>query len=173
LNNAQIINLQKPEALSIVSYIGCGISIICLLIAVCLFIALRYVCLLLISISSIYTSCMFSLRKKVFFQKQHFLHLNLSIALLLGLIIFVSGIETASEYRVSVQYKASNITFIIYILKTSCLIVAILLHYFFMAAFSWMLCEGILMFILIKFVFYHGFLKSKVYFLLLGWGEFY
>ena len=32
---------------------------------------------------------------------QHFVHLNLSIALLLGLIIFVSGIETASEYRVS------------------------------------------------------------------------
>ena len=40
-------------------------------------------------------------RKKVFDQTQHFLHLNLSIALLLGLTTFVSGIETATEYRVS------------------------------------------------------------------------
>ena len=31
---------------------------------------------------------------------QHFVHLNLSIALLLGLITFVSGIEAASEYGV-------------------------------------------------------------------------
>ena len=40
-------------------------------------------------------------RKEVFNQTQHFVHLNLSIALLLGLIIFVSGIETANKYRVS------------------------------------------------------------------------
>ena len=56
-------------------------------------------------------------------------------------------------------------------MQASCLIVAILLHYFFLAAFSWMLCEGILLFIMLKFVFYRGFLKSKVFFLLLGWGE--
>ena len=40
-------------------------------------------------------------RKSVFNLIQHFVHLNLSIALLLGLLTFVSGIETASEYRVS------------------------------------------------------------------------
>ena len=40
-------------------------------------------------------------RKNAFNQRQHFIHLNLSIALLLGLIIFVSGIETANQYRVS------------------------------------------------------------------------
>ena len=40
-------------------------------------------------------------RKEVFNLVQHFLHTNLSIALLLGLIIFVSGIEIANEYRVS------------------------------------------------------------------------
>ena len=40
-------------------------------------------------------------RKRVFNLTQHFIHLNLSIALLLGLITFVSGIETASEHRVS------------------------------------------------------------------------
>ena len=41
-------------------------------------------------------------RRRVFNLQQHFVHLNLSIALLLGLITFVSGIETASEYRVRV-----------------------------------------------------------------------
>ena len=45
--------------------------------------------------------CMHLCRKKIFNLTQHFLHLNLSIALLLGLITFVSGIETASKYRVS------------------------------------------------------------------------
>ena len=39
-------------------------------------------------------------RKQVFNRIQHFAHLHLSIALLLGLITFVSGIETASDYTV-------------------------------------------------------------------------
>ena len=30
-----------------------------------------------------------------------FIHLNLSIALALGLVVFLAGIETATEYRVS------------------------------------------------------------------------
>ena len=40
-------------------------------------------------------------RKSVFKARQHMIHLNLAIALLLGLIVFVSGIETASGNRVS------------------------------------------------------------------------
>ena len=44
---------------------------------------------------------MYVYRKNIFSQTQHFLHLNLSIALLFGLVTFVSGIETATEYRVS------------------------------------------------------------------------
>ena len=44
---------------------------------------------------------MYPYRKQVFNQTQHFIHLNLSIALLLGLVTFVSGIEVAAEYRVS------------------------------------------------------------------------
>ncbi|XP_065901690.1 adhesion G protein-coupled receptor E2-like [Dysidea avara] len=122
---------SESEALSIVSYIGCVISIICLSIAVIAFIGLR---------------------ERVFNLIQHFVHLNLSVALLLGHIAFISGIKAASEYR------------------ASCLTVAILLHYLFMAAFSWMLCEGMLLFIMIKFVFYHGFLKRKLFFVTFGWG---
>ena len=36
----------------------------------------------------------------MFSKVPDFVHLNLSIALLLGLIVFVSGIETATRYRV-------------------------------------------------------------------------
>ena len=41
--------------------------------------------------------------KQVFYKIPDFIHLNLSIALLLGLIVFVSGIETATRYRVSID----------------------------------------------------------------------
>ena len=43
-------------------------------------------------------------RKKIFNQVQHFIHLNLCVALLLGLIAFVGGIEQANEYRVRILY---------------------------------------------------------------------
>ena len=57
------------------------------------------------------------------------------------------------------------------LIKASCLIVAILLHYFFMAAFSWMLCEGLFLFITLYFVFYNGFFKHKKFFFAVGWGK--
>ena len=57
--------------------------------------------------------CMYICRKQVFNQTQHFVHLNLSIALLLGLITFVSGIEAASDYRVS-----NNVIYIIMHMQT-------------------------------------------------------
>ena len=40
-------------------------------------------------------------RNTVFKATQHMIHLNLAIALLLGLIVFVGGIETATENTVS------------------------------------------------------------------------
>ena len=58
-----------------------------------------------------------------------------------------------------------------YIFKESCLIVAILLHYFFMAAFCWMLSEGVLLFIMLYFVFYQGFFQRKKFFFAIGWGK--
>ena len=57
---------------------------------------------------------------------------------------------------------------LIYSLKESCLTVAILLHYFFMAAFCCMLSEGVLLFIMLYFVFYNGFFKRIRFFLQLG-----
>ena len=89
---------SESEALSIVSYIGCGISIACLLFTIVVLIVLRQV--LPYHITSI---CIYLYRKQVFNHTQHFIHLNLSIALLLGLVIFVSGIEAAAEHRVSYE----------------------------------------------------------------------
>ena len=111
-------------------------------------------------------------RRHVFNLTHHFVHLNLSIALLLGLITFVSGIEATSEYRVS-----HNVIYIytckqfVFCPQASCLTVAILLHYFFMAAFCWMLCEGVLLFVMLNFVFYEGFLITKRFFFAVGWGK--
>jgi len=40
----------------------------------------------------------------VFNQIHHFIHFNLSLSLLLGLVLFVSGIETAKDSQVSLRY---------------------------------------------------------------------
>ena len=48
---------------------------------------------------------------------------------------------------------------------------AILLHYFFMAAFCWMLSEGVLLFVMLYFVFYKGFFKRKRFYFAIGWGK--
>jgi len=46
-----------------------------------------------------------------------FIHLNLCIALALGLIVFLAGIETATENRVSIQlyYKVVKRDLIVYL----------------------------------------------------------
>ncbi|XP_065910263.1 uncharacterized protein [Dysidea avara] len=117
-----------PE-LHIVSYVGCSVSIVCLLLTI---------------------GAILLLRKSVFKAKHHKVHLNLSIALLLGLITFVSGIETAEGW--------------------GCNVVAIFLHYFFLSMFCWTLCEAIMVFVLFVTIFYKGIFQDIRFFLLLGWG---
>ena len=56
-------------------------------------------------------------------------------------------------------------------MQAACTAVAVILHYFFLAAFVWMLCEGIFLFIYINFVFYKGFFMRWYFYLGLGWGE--
>ncbi|XP_065905004.1 uncharacterized protein [Dysidea avara] len=122
------------EALSVVSYIGCAISLMCLCLSI---VILTYV----------------MLRNKTKDKKNNviFIHLNLCIALALGLIVFVSGIETATEYR------------------ASCIIVAVLLQYFFISAFCWMLCEGVMLYMMLVTVFGNK-LNRRRFFFILGWG---
>ena len=53
-------------------------------------------------------------------------------------------------------------------MQAACEAVAILLHYFFTAAFTWSLCEGILF---CSIAFDNAFRREKFYFIL-GWGEY-
>ena len=53
------------------------------------------------------------------------------------------------------------------------MIVAILLHYFFMSTFCWMLCEGILLFVMLYFVFsIHIFARRWKFYFVIGWGKY-
>ena len=56
-------------------------------------------------------------------------------------------------------------------LQVACSIVAALLHYFFLSAFSWMLCEGVMMYMLLVKVFGVHDKKWRIMYCLVGWGE--
>ncbi|XP_065910329.1 adhesion G protein-coupled receptor L3-like isoform X3 [Dysidea avara] len=122
---------DSPE-LRTISYVGCGVSIVCLLLTI---------------------GAIILLRKTAFKGKHHILHLNLSIALLIGLIVFVSGVETAVN---SLAW---------------CKVVAILLHYFFLSVFCWTLCEAILIYIKFVWIHYEGIFQDMRFFMILGWGS--
>ena len=56
--------------------------------------------------------------------------------------------------------------------QVGCTILAALLHYFLLALFCWMLCEGVLLYILIVKVF-GGKAEDEVkYFYIFGWGRY-
>ena len=63
-------------------------------------------CTHMLFITDEYFKFSFLYRKKAFKKKHNKIHLNLSIALLLGLITFVSGIETATENKVNLSVSA-------------------------------------------------------------------
>ncbi|XP_065915845.1 adhesion G protein-coupled receptor L4-like isoform X2 [Dysidea avara] len=119
---------DSPE-LHIVSYVGCGVSIICLLLTI---------------------GAILLFRKTALNATHYLVHLNLSIALLFGLIVFVCGVERAEDWR--------------------CNMVAILLHYLFLCVFCWTLCEAIMIYIMFGAVFYKGIFQDIRFFALLGWG---
>ncbi|XP_068752097.1 uncharacterized protein [Montipora capricornis] len=54
--------------------------------------------------------------------------------------------------------------------KVGCTVVAALLHYFLLAMFSWMLCEGVLLYILLVKVLGGGAEEKVKYFYIFGWG---
>ncbi|XP_065912159.1 uncharacterized protein [Dysidea avara] len=127
----QDISETELKVLSLATYVGCSISVICLLFTI--FILLLF-------------------WKTLLKDMHNFVHLNLSVALLLGYTTFLAGIETATENDIA------------------CTIVAVLLHYFFTAVFTWMMCEGIMIYLLLVKVFSSFITKKRWIFLLLGWG---
>eukprot|EP00731_Ephydatia_muelleri_P005239 Em0002g1415a len=129
-SNSTGISTSELEGLEIASYIGCGVSVVSLLLAGCFLLLLG---------------------KSLLVEVQYFIHLNLSLALLAVYIIFVAGIETARTN------------------EGACIFVAAILHYFLLASFSWMLCEGVMLFVLLVLVFRKRSAKWW-YFFIFGWG---
>ncbi len=68
---------------------------------------------------------------------RNYIHINLCISLGISQIIFVAGIDKTASSNVPV----------------SCQIVAVLLHYFFLATFMWMLMEGVVLYVALIRVF--------------------
>ena len=120
----------------------------------------------------------FFLRRKLLRALHLFVHLNLSISLLLGYLTFISGIDTATGSIVSIcklQYGSHSRSICITIhcstiMQGGCAFVAALLHYFFLAAFCWMLCEGVMLHLMLVAVF-SKLSRKWWFFLILGWGE--
>lgn len=54
--------------------------------------------------------------------------------------------------------------------KAGCTVIAVFLHYFLLSLFSWMLCEGVLLYILLVKVFGGGAEDKVKYFYVFGWG---
>jgi len=113
-------------ALSLITYIGCGISLFGLLMTFAAYVTLDNLD-----------------------PERAAIHTNLVVALGIAQIIFLAGINATSN-------------------KPACTTVAVLLHYFFSAAFSWMFAEGIHLYKKVVSVFSHG-NKTKFYYVI-GWG---
>ncbi|KAH9525154.1 Adhesion G-protein coupled receptor D1 [Bulinus truncatus] len=119
--------VEMPEynlELSIISIIGCSVSLCCLVLTLVTYLAIW----------------------KYIKSDRSVLHMNLSLCLIIGYIVFLSGIDRTED-------------------KVSCIVVAVLLHFFFLAVFFIMLAEGIEILKSILFVFTS---KSILYYLLAG-----
>ncbi|XP_066297983.1 latrophilin-like protein 1 isoform X2 [Branchiostoma lanceolatum] len=114
-------------ALSIITWVGCIISIVCLVFAICIFLGSRRV------------RC-----------QRTVIHANLCICLLLAEALFLAGVDKTED-------------------KVACEVIAVVLHYLFLASFTWMCLEGVQLYILLIKVFKTQ--RSRmVYFYLFGYG---
>ncbi|XP_039272498.2 uncharacterized protein LOC120346747 isoform X3 [Styela clava] len=137
----QVVDFEIPENhlknLSLITYIGCSISIFCLVLSL----------------------CVFALVKNAFEEsgnirghrtERYHLHANLALSMLLGQVTFLVGADNPPG-------------------TDSCKATAILLHFFYMSAFSWMLVEGLHLYNLVVKVFRSA--QSRLgYYYMIGWG---
>ena len=73
--------------------------------------------------------------------------------------------------------KLINVTLIIdaatryicFCMQGACVFVAVMLQYFFTSAFCWMLCEGVILYLMLVIVFSNRF-NNRLFFFALGWG---
>ena len=66
-----------------------------------------------------------------------YIHINLCISLGIAQLTFVSGIDQSADDHVPIH----------------CRVIAVLLHYFFLASFMWMLMEGVVLYVILIRVF--------------------
>ena len=76
---------------------------------------------------------------------------------------YVSLLYTTFMYDIRIYYCPLS--------QAGCSALTALLHYFLLAAFCWMLCEGVMMYVLLVRVFGAHEKKWLVLYLSLGWGE--
>ena len=99
------------------------------------------------------------------------IHLNLCVSLALGLLVFLIGIETATNNKVKMTIiMIMQILIVVLYFKGACKFVAALLQYLFTSAFCWMLCEGVMLYMMLVTVFGNK-LNHYLFFLALGWGK--
>ncbi|XP_035670202.1 adhesion G protein-coupled receptor L3-like [Branchiostoma floridae] len=118
---------KHPFALSVITYIGCGISIVCLVFCICAFLGFRRV------------RC-----------PRTIIHANLCICLLVAEVVFLAAVD-----------KTEN--------KIGCDVIAIILHYLFLAVFTWMCVEGVELYVLLVKVFNLK-MNRLLYYHLVGYG---
>ena len=121
-------------------------------------------------------------RKELITKLHNFVHLNLCIALASGLFLFLTGIQTATGNIVRLtsneincmqvyhHYCTHHPPLCICILQGACKFIAFLLHYFFLATFTWTLCEAVLIYNLLKAAFGANNRKWIYVYLIFGWG---
>ncbi|PFX19630.1 putative G-protein coupled receptor 133 [Stylophora pistillata] len=123
------VELSKEDhlALSIITYVGCGVSTGALIITIIVFLSVE-------SLSS----------------ERHKIHTNLVVSLLLANVLFLAGIDETSS-------------------PVLCKVVAVSMHYFFLTAFTWMLVEGLHLYLKVVQVFRTENIKIAYYYVF-GWG---
>ncbi|XP_015778249.1 PREDICTED: adhesion G-protein coupled receptor D1-like isoform X1 [Acropora digitifera] len=114
-------------ALSIITYVGCGVSTVALAITLVVF----------LSIESLAAD-------------RHKIHMNLVLSLLLAQVLFLAGIRETSN-------------------QVICKIIAVFMHYFYLTAFTWMLVEGLHLYLKVVQVFKTENVRI-VYYYIFGWG---
>jgi len=113
-------------ALSIITYVGCGLSLFGAIAAIASFV--------------LFTQLN---------NDRHIIHGNLLLSIAISQTIFLAGVGHTEN-------------------KIQCKFTAIMLHYFYLASFGWMLCEGLHLYTMVVKVFN---LSSKIYhYIVIAWG---
>lgn len=131
------------SALDVVSIVGCALSIVCLALSLFIFTFFRYFEIYNNQITSCDCRSLYSIRNSI--------HANLCFCLLVAELTFVIGKKRSfcsASKETSGMDRTSN--------PTGCAVVALFLHYFFLASFCWMLLEGYQLYLMLIQVYLLG-----------------